>query len=191
MEGLIASLLAGAIIPAIAILIKKCVIDQAFKKYNREIIIESSTGKSRKYLFSGDIDEREILKAINSEIVFENLVRRSIENYIKKHDGDNLKIINDLSADFVLEKEGKKIAIEAKSDLNNFKANWAKDYLDVNSDINEVLIVVNSIISDEIKAGIEREIGGSRAKFIVSPNGRKLNQSLENHFNTEFNFKKA
>ncbi|ENC9835243.1 hypothetical protein ABLG28_001498 [Vibrio fluvialis] len=190
MDSLLAALAAGSLIPTIAFVIKKLLVDQIFKNLSKEIKIESSNGKSRNYLVGADVDEKEILRIIESEFDFESVVEKSLNQYIKKNKKNNLKINNDYFADFIVENEGKKIAIEAKSNFDNFKANWAKKYINESSDINELIFVVNSKISEQIRKDIEREIGNSKVKFISSPNGRKLNQSLENLLNNEFKIKK-
>lgn len=191
MDGLIAALAAGSLIPTIAFVIKKLIVDQVFKNISKEIRIESSNGKSRHYLVSADVDEKEILRIIESEIDFESVVERSLTQYIKKNKKNNFKINSDYCADFIVENDGKKIAIEAKSNFDNFKANWARKYINEESDINELIFVVNSKISNEIRKDIEREIGNSHVKFISSPNGRNLSQSLENLLNNEFKIKKV
>ncbi|ENK1960118.1 hypothetical protein [Vibrio cholerae] len=191
MDSLVAALAAGSLIPTIAFVIKKLIVDQVFKNISKEIRIESSNGKSRYYLVNADVDEKEILRIIESEIDFESVVEKSLIQYIKKNKKNNFKINNNYCADFIVENDGKKIAIEAKSNFDNFKANWAKKYINEASDINELIFVVNSKISDEIRKDIEREIGNSHVKFISSPNGHKLNQSLENLLNNEFKIKKV
>lgn len=191
MDSLIAALAAGSLIPAIAFLLKKLIVDQVFKNITKEIKIESRNGKSRNYLVNADVDEKEILRIIESEIDFELMVEKSLNNYIKNNKKNSVKINSDYFADFIVENNGKKIAIEAKSNFDNFKANWAKKYINDSSDINELIFVVNSKISDQIRKDIEREIGNSKVKFISSPNGRKLNQSLENLLNNEFKIKKV
>ncbi|MCS0082271.1 hypothetical protein NDJ28_07465 [Vibrio alginolyticus] len=191
MDSLIAALAAGSLIPAIALLLKKLIVDQVFKNITKEIKIESRNGKSRNYLVNADVDEKEILRIIESEIDFELMVEKSLNNYIKNNKKNSVKINSDYFADFIVENNGKKIAIEAKSNFDNFKANWAKKYINDSSDINELIFVVNSKISDQIRKDIEREIGNSKVKFISSPNGRKLNQSLENLLNNEFKIKKV
>ncbi|RWX52744.1 hypothetical protein [Photobacterium chitinilyticum] len=191
MDSLIAVLAAGSLIPTIAIIIKKLVIDQVFKNINKEIKIESSSGKSRNYLVNADIDEREIMRIIESEIDFEMVVRKSLNKYINKNRKQKLTVLDDYNADFIVEMDGKKVAVEAKSNLDNFKAIWAKHYIDGNENINELILVVNSKISEQIRLDIEDAIGDSRVKFISSPNGRRLNESLENLLNTEFKIKKV
>ncbi|EGQ9994412.1 hypothetical protein FR279_22610, partial [Vibrio vulnificus] len=85
MDSLVAALAAGSLIPTIAFVIKKLIVDQVFKNISKEIRIESSSGKSRYYLVNADVDEKEILRIIESEIDFESVVEKSLIQYIKKN----------------------------------------------------------------------------------------------------------
>lgn len=185
MDEMILAIIAGSLIPAIALITKKLVIDKVFNNINREIEIKTSSGKTRNYIINGKADEKIIIQLLESEINFELVVEKYIKNYINKSKHKDLSLSDGSHVDFILEINGKKVAVEAKENLDHFKANWAKNYLSDNKDINDIIFIVNSKISTKVMNNIENAIGSRNVKFISSPDGRGLNESLKNLLNTE------
>lgn len=194
MDDIIAAISAGALIPLVAIFFKKFILDLFFARNRKELFLKSDDGKVMKFMMDLDSSEVDLKNILESELVYEDKVRRSIYRYMKNNKELGLNLREGKHVDFLLEGSGAKIGIEAKSSIDNFNAEWLKDYFETNSSIDELIFVANSKITEPLLKEVESMPKKYKLKFISSPNGRNLNNTLENVLDFEFhknNHKKA
>ncbi|HBC6188920.1 TPA: hypothetical protein KEW13_001847, partial [Proteus mirabilis] len=81
MDELISLFLAGAMIPTIAILVKKFLVDRAFKKIQSEILVKNKDGKKLKFFTTLNVTDEEVKKIFESELNFEINVKKNIDKF--------------------------------------------------------------------------------------------------------------
>lgn len=189
MDDMIVVLAAGALIPLIAIFVKSIVIDRFFERTMKELILKSSDGKIKKFMVKANASESEVKEILDSELYYEEMVKKSINKYINSHKKFNLSLHEGKHIDFLLENQDSKIGIEAKASIENFKSDWLKNYFEENKAIDELIFIANSKISESLIKEMNNLQKDYRLKFISSPNGKNLNKTIENVLDTEFNNK--
>lgn len=187
MDDIIMAFVAGLVVPALAIIVKKFVVGKVFDGAYKEVKVKTQTGKELNYFIDANVTDKEVLELANSELDFEIEVKKSILNAIEKnHDNKVLNFTDGNYIDFILELNGRKIGVEAKSSLKNFKANWVEKYISENEGVHEIIFIVNSDISLIVKEEIKSVVGNNRVDFISSKVGQHLNDTFERIINGEF-----
>ncbi|EJD6084789.1 TPA: hypothetical protein KEY91_002714 [Proteus mirabilis] len=180
MDELISLFLAGAMIPTIAILVKKFLVDRAFKKIQSEILVKNKDGKKLKFFTTLNVTDEEVKKIFESELNFEINVKKNIDKFIAAHKNLNFELSNGKYVDFILSYADKVIAIEAKSNANLFKAEWISDYFKENADVDELIMIINSKIPKEFIEEKNKLSNGKKISFIAAPREKELNKLLTN-----------
>jgi hypothetical protein len=185
MEELLALIAAGSLIPAIAFLSKKLIIEKILEHTKKEILITDQNGKKSKYLVEFNMPSEEINKIFEKEIKFEKQVKSSLDKYISQHRKMKLKISEEKTFDFLISFENKRIGVEAKASASNFKANWISDYFSKDSNAEKLIMIFDSKIPESLTEKIMHSEYKNKVKFISSPRGKGLNETIENVLNSE------
>lgn len=188
MEELLTLIAAGAMIPAISILVKKLIVDKAFDVLDHEISIKDKNGKELKFVANSNEDVKAIFEA---ELNFEAEVKRNINKFIHTHKNLNFELSNGKYIDFLLSYGNKNIGIEAKSNADRFRAKWISEYFKENIEIDELIMVVDSKVPQSLLTEVDRLSGSKKVKFISSPRGKGLSNSMNNVLETDFGLNKA
>ncbi|MFV8570243.1 hypothetical protein ACNQ6O_03440 [Marinobacter sp. SBS5] len=185
MEDFLTLLAAGSLISAAAFITKNLVSEKLLNFVNKEISISDKRGKKTKFFVKFNTPDEEVFKLLDRELEFEKKVKNALNKYIRSHKEIDLNLSEESTFDFLVSSEDKKIGFEAKSSINSFKAEWIRDYFNENSEISELIMVVESEVPDNIFNEIKHSELGGKVKFVSSPQGTNLNQSIENILNSE------
>ncbi|SFP80191.1 hypothetical protein [Pseudomonas borbori] len=191
MDELLALITAGALIPAISLLVKKLIIDNAFKALENEISIKDKDGKEFKFVVNSNATSNEIRDIFESELKFESSVKKSLENFINTHKKNNLHLSHGKNLDFLLRHNDRRIGIEAKSNANKFKAKWILNYFKENNEIDELIMIIDSKIPETLLKEVNNFDKGKKIKFISSPGGRGLSKSINNVLEADLGINKT
>jgi hypothetical protein len=191
MEELLTLIAAGSLIPVISFIVKKLIVDKAFEFMKDEISIKDKNGKEIKFIASTGISNEEIKIIFESELKFEAEVQKSINKFIHVHNKFDLKLSHGKYIDFLLSYDDKKIGIEAKSNVARFKAKWISDYFKENSEIDELIMIIDSRIPESFLKEVDRFDYSKKVKFISSPRGKGLAKSISNVLEADLGLKKA
>ncbi len=185
MEDFLTLLAAGSLISATAFITKNLVSEKLLKFLNKEISISDERGKKTKFIVKFNTPDEDVYKLLEKELEFEKKVKNSLNKYIRNHKEIDLNLSEENTFDFLVSFDDKKIGFEAKSSIKSFKTEWIKDYFAKNSDISELIMVLESDIPNNIFNEIKRSELGEKVKFVSSPMGANLNQSIETILNSE------
>lgn len=188
MEELFTLIAAGALIPTISLLVKKLIVDRAFEILENEISIKDKNGKELKFIANSNEDVKAIFE---SELNFEKEVKKNINKFIHAHKKYDFELSNGKYIDFLLSYGDKNIGIEAKSNINRFKAKWISDYFKENIEIDELVIILDSKVPESFLKEIENFDYRKKIKFISSPRGKGLSQSINNVLEADLGLNKA
>lgn len=186
MEEVLSLIIAGVLIPSIAFLSKKIIIEKLLHKSKVGMIIKGENGREIKYLVESKTTGEQLRKIYESELKFEEQVKKSLKKYIELNRSLNLVLNEEKLVDYLIEYNDKKIGVEAKLNTKNFKAKWISDYFSNNSDTDEIIIIFRTKVSEEFKSEINKSQYKDRVKLISSPKGKGLTKLIENILNTEF-----
>lgn len=185
MEDFLTLLAAGSLISATAFITKNLVSEKLLKFLNKEISISDERGKKTKFFVKFNTPDEDVYKLLEKELEFERKVKSALNKYIRSHKEIDLNLSDENTFDFLVSFDDKKIGFEAKSSINSFKAEWIKDYFTKNSEISELIMVLESEIPNNIFNEIKRSELGEKVKFVSSTEGANLNQSIETILNSE------
>jgi len=188
MEELLTLISAGALIPGISLLVKKFIVEKAFKALDNEMSIKDKNGKEFKFIANSNEDVKAIFE---SELNFESEVKKKINKFIYAHKKYDFELSSGKYIDFLLCYGDKKIGIEAKSDINRFRAKWISDYFKENVEIDELVMILDSRVPESFLKEIEDLDYRKKIKFISSPRGKGLSQSINNVLEADLGLNKA
>ncbi|MNG66275.1 hypothetical protein D3C81_1120500 [compost metagenome] len=180
MEELTSLLLAGALIPTIAIIVRKLIVDKVFEKLGNEILVKDKNGKELKFITNSSISSKYVRDVFESELNFEAEVKKNIHKFIGSHSRLGFKLSSGKNIDFILSRGDKMIGIEAKSNADIFKAKWISDYFKESDDIDELIMIVNSKIPAEYIDEVKKLNDGKKVIFISAPRGKEMYRLLNN-----------
>jgi cell fate (sporulation/competence/biofilm development) regulator YlbF (YheA/YmcA/DUF963 family) len=191
MNELLAVIAAGALIPAISLIVKKLIVDRIFEGRESEISIRGKDGKEFKLLLDSGASSEELRDIFESEIEFEAEVKKNLERFIRSHEKYDLKLSNGKQVDFLLFSNGRRIGIEAKSNADRFKAKWISSYFKESSGIDELIMILDSKIPENFLNEVKTYDKNMKVKFISSPRGKELSKSIGNVLETELGLNKS
>jgi hypothetical protein len=180
MEELLTLIAAGSLIPAISIIIKKYIIDKVFEVSKNEITIKDKVGKEFKILIDAKDSDTEIKKIFETEIKFESEVQKILNKFIYNHKKLKLQLSSGNNLDFLLDFNDRIIGIEAKTHAEHFKAKWISNYFKENSEIDELIMIIDSKIPQSFLQEVSGFQKNQKVKFISSPRSKDLSKSINN-----------
>ncbi len=186
MEELSSIILAGAIIPMIALVIKKIFIDTAFKNSKKELIIKNENGKTSILTLKTNNFEQEISNYLKNQKDIESEVQKTINKIINENKKLNLKFSKDSKYDFSLENNDIKIFIDVISNLKD-KDSLIQSYKKTFKNNNEKLILINK--NNNHKYKVDSDKLNNELSFISFSNKKNLNLSLEAEIMEKINSK--
>jgi hypothetical protein len=175
MDEFTSVILAGSIIPVIAVLIKKLLIDNLFNNSRKEVIIKSENGKTSNFTVSTHDIEKEISEYLKSMKELEKEVQKTLLKIVNENKDLNLHYEKRLNKyDFSIANDDIKIFIDMTSNLKNKKSiiNEHKKN-DINKNNKFILISQNNKIKKELDE-IDENLS-----FISFSNKKNLNELLE------------
>jgi hypothetical protein len=185
MEDLLTLLAVGSLISVVTFVARLLVTEKLLKYIHKEVAVADKFGKTTKFFVRFNTPDEDIYKLLDREIDFEGKVKKSLAKYINSHKELNLKLSEENTFDFLLSVNNKKIGLETKSSINSFKPEWIWDYFTKNSDISELIMILDEKVPESLIQEIRRNELGGKVKLVSSPRGKNLSQSLENILNSE------
>lgn len=190
MDDFLSLLLMGSIIPTLAFVVKKVIIEKAISTLWNEFSIKSENGKELKFIAKIDISSNEIKKIIESELSFETEVKKHLSHFITSHKKLDLELSHGKYVDFIMSYGDRIIGIEAKSNAERFNAKWISEYFKENDGINDLIMIVDSKIPMKIINEVKQFDSDKRIRLISSPKGKDLSKLIDNVLTTDLGLKK-
>jgi hypothetical protein len=153
MDELTSIILAGSIIPVIAMLIKKLLIENLFNNSKKELIIKSENGRESSLTVNAHDIEKELSEYLKSKKELEKEVQKTL-----------LKIIND----------NKDLKLHYEKRLNKYDFSIANDDVEIFIDMISSLKNKKSIINEHKKKDISKN-----NKFILISQNNKIKKALD------------
>ncbi|HAV5317764.1 hypothetical protein ABTP12_14785 [Acinetobacter baumannii] len=159
--------LLAIILPGIIFLFNKFVINKILEKKMKTIIFSTKNGKEEDVIVTFNSDEAEINKEIKKFIEFEDSVYKLIKNELSIY--PNVNVLIGKYADFIIEYNDKRIAIECKSNLNHINKKSLERYFKDEGGVENLIFVSKNIVKNNIKNSIEKSY--SNIDFIDNFDG--------------------